>query len=77
MSPEHSVLAPNGRLFIRTRNLSLDPEELVYEHLVHKGVELKLVRGEELFWFARDFSPPEHDFCPPLGILFNFFSLYR
>ena len=52
-----------------------------YVTLSVKGVELKLVRGgEELFGLRAkisphlsDFSPPGHDFCPPLGILFQFF----
>ena len=46
----------------------------------HKGVELKLVRGGRFFGLrARKFPlraifpPPGHDFCPPLGVLFQFF----
>ena len=39
---------------------------------IYNGVELKLVKGEELFWTA-----PERFFPVLSGHLFNFFSLYR
>ena len=45
----------------------------------HKGVDLKLAREERIILScARKFSPSwRHDFCPPLGILFQFLSLYH
>ena len=54
-------------------------------HVYKQGRRTKIGQGGgELFWPAlpkrakispplSDFFPPGHDFCPPLGILFQFF----
>ena len=40
------------------------------------GKNYLVLRARKFFPSLKD-SPPGHDFCPPLGILFNIFSLYR